>query len=234
MHECNCHEHHHDEEHGNIMDLVLDIKTLIKQHSNAETMHLMLIEGIIYKVNYGVAIDDLRKIAHGYMGNHELALALFRDDFRECKLIATMIDNPHDVTNDQIDEWANDFTNTEIVDQVCLNLLCRSKHALARSFEWCLSMHELTQRAGLTLIAKNATNPKVTYRMLEPYIDTIEDIAQSATGITSNAIAFALYELAQHSPEMSNLVVACASNLSAYDNEYAAKIGGELLIQLGY
>ncbi len=95
------------------------------------------------------------------MGDHELALELFREEIRECKLLATMIDDPELITGEQLDEWANDFTNPEIVEQVCGNLFWRTGYALSRSIEWCLDDDELFQKAGLLIIARKASDPNV-------------------------------------------------------------------------
>lgn len=222
--------HSHNHEEVSVLDKVLDIKVLIKQKSNPKTVERMLSEGYLYKVNYGVSIDDLRLIAKNYMNDHELALALYQDDFRECKIIATLIDNPLAITNEQFDNWAADFNNTEIIDMACSNALCKSKFALVRSLEWCIGDNELFQRAGLILIGKNAASPAIGAYMLEPYVEIIEGIAESATSITRDAMAFALREFAKNSPEMQHRVDECAVKLSTYKNEVAAKVAADLLL----
>lgn len=213
-----------------MFDTILDIKVLIKQKSNPETVEQMLRDGFLYKVNFGVSIDDLRQIAHEHLNDHQLAIALFRDDFRECKIIASLIDNPLAVTNEQIEEWAADFTNTEIIDEVCGNLFSKSKFALVRSLEWCIGNNELLQRAGLILIGRNADSPALEPYMLEPYIEIIEDIAETATEISCDAIEYALKQMAANGQEMQHKVDECAVKLSSYSNKLAAQVGAKLIL----
>ena len=108
------------------LEKVLELKAKVKHLMNAEVADAMRREGIIYKVNYGVSIPELKALAKPYLGDHELALELFREEIRECKLLATMIDDPELITGEQLDEWANDFTNPEIVEKVCGNLFWKT------------------------------------------------------------------------------------------------------------
>ena len=70
------------------LEKILEIKTQIRHRMNGEVADNMRREGLIYKVNYGVSIPELQQIAKGFKGDHELALELFNDEIRECKIIA--------------------------------------------------------------------------------------------------------------------------------------------------
>ena len=130
----------------------MDIIAQIKQRMNGAVVESMRESGIVYKVNYGVTIPELQQIAQPYKGNHDLAIQLFEQDIRECKIIATMIDDPAQVTGDQIDNWCEDFDNVEIVEQVCSNLFWKSDFALPRSYEWCIEDDDLMKKAGLLIV----------------------------------------------------------------------------------
>jgi 3-methyladenine DNA glycosylase AlkD len=214
------------------LEKVLELKAKVKHLMNAEVSDAMRREGIIYKVNYGVPIPELKALAKPYFGDHELALELFREDIRECKLLASMIDDPELVTGEQLDEWADEFTNPEIVEQVCGNLFCKTEYALSRSIEWCLDDDELFQKAGLLIIARKASDPNVGVNLLQPYIGVIENMADTMTDTILSSMSFALREIAKRSPELCRMVLSAAQRMTQLDNELAAWLGNELIYEL--
>ena len=148
------------------LEKVLEIKSQIIHRASGEVAENMRMAGIIYKVNYGVPIPELKELAKPYKGDHDLALELYAEDIRECKILASLIADPERLTGEQIDEWAAEFTNPEIVEQVCGNLFWKSEFALSRSIEWCLSNDELLRKAGLLIIALKASDTAIKESLL--------------------------------------------------------------------
>ena len=73
--------------------------------------------GITPEQTYGVKIPYLRAIAKEYRKNHELALALWKINNRESRILATMIDDPKQLSEDQMEAWAMEFDYWEICGQ---------------------------------------------------------------------------------------------------------------------
>ena len=67
-------------------------------------------------------------IAEGYEKNHDLAQALWKENIRECKIMAAML-QPIDTFYPEIaDIWVEDIQNIEIAELTCMNLffsICR-------------------------------------------------------------------------------------------------------------
>lgn len=214
------------------LEKVLEIKSQVMHRANGKVAENMRMAGIIYKVNYGVSIPELKELAKPYKGDHDLALELYADDTRECKILASMIADPESLTGEQIDEWAAEFTNPEIVEQVCGNLFWKSEFALSRSIEWFLSHDELLRKAGLLIIARKASDNAIKESLLEPYIGIIENMAEDMTDLTQSAARFALREIAKRSPMLAAMVSKVASRMTESENELAAWVGNELLFEL--
>lgn len=210
-------------------DTMVELKGRLRELANPQTAEQMLREGYLYKVNLGVSPDALRPLAQPHANNHELALMLYRDDMRECKLLAALVDTPLAVTDAQMDEWARDFNNPEIIDFVCLNLFGMSRLALARSYEWCISDNELLQRAGLMMFGYNAASSAVETVVLEPYIGIVEDIAETASELMRGAMVYALRQMSEHSNHLREQVRQCAQRLVAAKNPIAQSVGKELI-----
>jgi 3-methyladenine DNA glycosylase AlkD len=210
---------------------VLDIIVQIKKHQNGAVVDSMQELGIIYKVNYGVTIPELKQIAQPYKGNHELAIRLFTEDIRECKIIASMIDEPNQVTGEQIDNWSDEFLNIEIVEQVCSNLFWKSDFALPRSFEWCLEDDYLFQKAGLLVAGHRASDKSIKDSIFEPYIGIIENIVETDDELISNSAMFTLREIGKRSDSLKNKVLQVAEKMSESDFSIAAWIGSQLIFE---
>lgn len=210
----------------------IDIIAQIKQRMNGAVVESMRESGIIYKVSYGVTIPELKEIALPYKGNHDLAIQLFEQDIRECKIIASLIDDPTQVTGDQIDKWCEDFNNIEIVEQVCNNLLWKSDFALPRSYEWCLDDDELMKKAGLLIIGHRAADTTIKDSIFEPYIRIVEELAETEDEIVSNSAIYALRQIAKRSEELNKKVKQAAVRMSESGFGIANWIGNQLLFEL--
>jgi 3-methyladenine DNA glycosylase AlkD len=205
----------------------------IKSRRSGPTSDSLTQFGIEYKVNYGVPITELRKIAEPYIGNHPLALELFKQDIRECKIIASIIDDPTQITGEQIDEWAQSFTNIEIVEQVCSNVLWKADCALSRSIQWCLSEDNLLIKAGLLVAAHSATNLQVKDVVFEPYLEIISSLNEDLFANNKNNIEFALRQIANRNQAFRAKVIELAVSLSNANDQHRAWVGDQLLFEFG-
>lgn len=211
---------------------IKEIVERVKQHMSGTVAQSMENLGVSYKLNYGVNISELREIAKDYLGDHELALALFQEDIRECKILASMIDDPEKVTGEQIDNWAQSFSNVELVEQVCSNLFWKSDYALSRSIEWSLSNDELMQRAGLIIAAHSAFNADIKDSVFEPYLEIINNFDDNEIATNKNSIAFALRSFAKRNDNFKENVLSLANTLAESEDVHRAWIGGQLLFEL--
>ncbi len=215
-----------------LQETITEIINDIKRLSNGELVRFLGQSNILYSIAYGVTIPELRKIAKPHYGNHQLALELYEQDIRECKIIASMIDDPALVTGEQIDTWAQNFTNHEIVEQVCSNLFWKSEYALSRSIEWCLSGDELLQKAGFIIAAKAASITEINDVVFEPYIEIIENLDDLLISQNKTTVDFALRQIALRCDFLSQKVIDVARQMSESDNEHRAWIGNQLLFEL--
>lgn len=210
----------------------IEIIAKVKQRMNGAVVESMREAGIIYKVSYGVTIPELVQIAQPYQGNHDLAIRLFEEDIRECKIIASMIDDPTKVTGEQIDNWSDEFNNEEIVEQTCINLFWKSDFAMPRSFEWCLGEDDLMKKAGLLIAGHRASDKTLNDSIFEPYIGVVENLAETEDEIMSNSAIYALREIAKRSEMLKEKVLQAAERMSTSDFGIAAWIGNQLLFEL--
>jgi 3-methyladenine DNA glycosylase AlkD len=122
--------------------------------------------GINTRKAYGVSIPHLRSLAREIGKNHELAQELWTSQIHEARILASMIDDPLLVTDNQMEEWVEDFDSWDLCDQCCGNLFNYTKMAYAKAVAWSEREEEFVRRAGYALMAyiavhdKQATNKK--------------------------------------------------------------------------
>lgn len=108
----------------------------------------------------GVGLPTLRSLAKRIGRDHGLALALWQTGIREARILATLIDDSEQVTEDQMERWAETFDSWEICDQCCQNLFADTRLALAKAVAWTRRSEEFVKRAGFVLVAVRAVHDK--------------------------------------------------------------------------
>ena len=96
----------------------------------------------------GTSVPALRAMAKQLGRDHELAVELWASGIHEARLLATMVDDPALVTDDQMEAWASDFDSWDIVDQCCSNLFSRTALAWTKVEQWTGREEEFVKRAG--------------------------------------------------------------------------------------
>lgn len=104
-----------------------DIKTQLRLSMNGAVSQSMREKGLAYKLNFGVELPRIKSIAAAYEKDHALAQALWKEDIRECKILAGLL-QPVDTFYPEIaDIWVDTMPNNEIAELTSMNLssICR-------------------------------------------------------------------------------------------------------------
>ncbi|MEM2110004.1 MAG: DNA alkylation repair protein [Candidatus Odinarchaeota archaeon] len=130
-----------------------EILRRLKLLSNPKAVEGMARFGINPENTYGVSIPNLRKIAKEIGKNHSLAQQLWSSGIHEARILASMIDEPDQVTEKQMELWINDFNSWDVCDQCCMNLFSKTSIAWEKAVEWAKREKEFEKRAGFALMA---------------------------------------------------------------------------------
>lgn len=130
------------------------IRTDLRLSMNGVVSQSMREKGMDYKLNFGVDIPRLRKIAQRYQANSELASALWKQETRELKILATLLFPADDFDAEKAEEWAKEIPNQEIREQVCMNLFQKLSYADKLVKNWTNSTDEETRTTGYWLYAR--------------------------------------------------------------------------------
>lgn len=189
--------------------------------------------GIDNQSALGIPLPELRKIAKGIKTNHDLALALWKINIHEAKLLASMIADPKQFTEPQADEWVHDFYSWDICDQVCGDLLDRTNFALNKAIEYTNSTEEFVKRAGFVLIAAFAVhNKKAPDDAFLAFFPIMEREAWDNRNFVKKAVNWALRQVGKRNSTLRFHAIATAQRILLQNTKSARWIATDALNEL--
>jgi len=175
----------------------------------------------------GVSMANLQKIAKRLGRDHDLAAALWETGVYEARMLASLVDDPAQVTPAQMDAWRADFDNWAIVDTVCFKLFDQSPHAFAKIEAWAGLNDEFGRRAAFALLACLALHHKGDDD--RPYLEGLALIERAATddrNFVKKAVNWALRAIGlRDSPMLKAAALDTARRLAASPEPSARWIG---------
>ena len=133
---------------------VKEIKQSFRQMMDGAVAKSMRDKGADYKLNWGATLPRLREKADELGPNYDLAIALFKENVRECKILATMIMPPNEVLPEVIDIWMEQITTQEIAEQAAFNLFQYLPYAPAKAYTWMAYDKPLYQLCGFHILSR--------------------------------------------------------------------------------
>lgn len=168
--------------------ILLDIKKRLRLRMNGEVSASMRQFGLPYKLNYGLDALSLRELGTIYQPDVELAETLWQEPSRECRILATMLYPKQAFTMELADQWLNGCQTTELLEQLCFNLLQHLTFAGELAGRWANDPGEARRSAGYLLLLR---------LLLSKRIETLEDtlLEQARTDCQSQHQALRLHAL---------------------------------------
>ena len=139
---------------SDIRDQVKEIKQSFRQMMDGSVSKSMRDKGIDYKLNWGATLPRLREKADELGPNYDLAIALWKENVRECKILATMIMPPDKVLPEVIDIWMEQISSQEIAEQAAFNLFQYLPYAPEKAYTWMASDKPLYQLCGFHILSR--------------------------------------------------------------------------------
>ena len=138
----------------NVKEKLKKIKQSFRLMMNGPASQSMREKGLNYKINWGVPIPSLKQMAKEYGKDYDLAIELFKEDIRECKILATMIMPPEKFLPEIADIWMEQTISYEIAEQLAFNLMQYVDYAPVIAFEWIASDKPLYKLTGYHLLSR--------------------------------------------------------------------------------
>ena len=137
-----------------IQDTIREIKSKFRLFMNGMVSQSMREKGLDYKLNFGIELPRLREIAARYEKNHEVAQALWKENIRECKILAGMLQPVETFYPEIADIWVEDMRYPEIAELTCMSLFQYLPYASEVVFPWIADEREYFQLCGYLLMTR--------------------------------------------------------------------------------
>lgn len=177
-----------DMEANDLHEQIRKIKTELRLSMNGVASAYMRENGISYRLNFGVELPRLQMLASTLPHSHELAQALWKENIRECRLLAAMLQPVETFFPELADLWMEDMPNVEIVQHTTQHLFCRLPYASAKAFQWIADERELYQVCGYLILARLFMQGKTLNEQSEhEFLDQAQTALRSTPEIRRSA-----------------------------------------------
>ena len=137
---------------------VKDIKQSFRQQMDGAVAQSMRQKGVDYSLNWGVTLPRLQQMAGEIKSEatelYDLAIALWKENVRECKILATMLMPADEILPEVVDIWMEQTKTVELAEQAAFNLYQHLPFAAEKAFLWLASPDDLPQICGYHVLSR--------------------------------------------------------------------------------
>ncbi len=133
---------------------VKEIKQSFRLLMNGVSSHSMREKGLDYHLNWGVSLPHLQEMASEYGKDYDLAIALWKEDIRECKILATLVMPAEQMPTEVAEIWMEQIRSQEMAEMCALYVFQYLDAAPMLAFRWIASERDLEQICGCHVLAR--------------------------------------------------------------------------------
>lgn len=216
-----------------------EIVDYLKSLVNKKNIEGMARFGINPQGTLGIPIPKLRELAKKIKKkttsdkNHQLANKLWQTKIHEARLLAIFIDDYKLVTEEQMDEWVEDFDSWDIVDQCCSNLFDKTPFVLKKINQWASRKEEFVRRTAFVLMATSAVHNKtMTDKEFEKFFPLIIKYSTDDRNFVKKAVNWALRQIGKRNVYLNKRAIFIATKILSNKNKTARWVGNNALNEL--
>ena len=205
----------------------------LKSYYKPENVEGMARFGIVSKKVYGVPTPALRKLAREIGKDHQLAQRLWTTGILDARALAALIDDPAQVTEEQMEAWVRDFDNWATCDVCCSNLFDRTPFAHRKAAEWSKRDEEYVKRAGFALMAALAVHDKkASEAQFARFLKIIEREAADDRNFVRKAVNWALRQIGKRNLALNRKATQTAERIRSAGSRAGRWIAADALREL--
>lgn len=215
------------------MTSVDEVLQQLEQKASPDARQGMARFGMTVDQRLGVSVPDMRRLAKAIGRDHDLALALWATGVAEARIVATMIADPGQMSEAQMDDWVRDIDSWDVCDQACMNLFEKTPFAWQKIHDWSKRDEEFVKRAGYALLACLAWHDKQAAD--ERFVQLMPIIVQGATddrNFVKKAVNWALRNVGKRNRHLNAVAIETAQEIQQIDAKPARWIARDALREL--
>jgi len=160
--------------HQKIQLQLKEIKQSFRQMMDGAVAQSMRDKGLNYHLNWGATLPRLREKAEELGKSYDLAIALWKENVRECKILATMVMPANKILPEVVDIWMEQIPSQEMAEQLAFNLWQYLPYAPEKAYQWIASEKEYDQLCGFHVLSRLFMNgQEPNERGINEFIDQL-------------------------------------------------------------
>ena len=137
-----------------IKEQIKEIKQSFRLMMDGMVAASMRNKGVDYKLNWGATLPRLKSKAEEIGQNYDLAIALWKENVRECKILASLLMPIDQMPAEVADIWVDQMPTAEIAQTCSMFLLSREPWAPQLAFQWIAADSPMRQLCGFLILAR--------------------------------------------------------------------------------
>lgn len=155
---------------------IQEIKSRLRLEMNGVASKSMRDSGMAYGLNFGVGLQALKEIAGETVPDGSLAIALWKENIRECKMLAALLYPVQEFQPDLADLWVQEIQWPDLAQVCSMYLFSRMNQASVTAFRWIASDAEMVRYCGFLTISHLLRQGR---EMSPSYVSELKDQAQT-------------------------------------------------------
>lgn len=205
----------------------------LQSKARPEQLKGMAKYGMRVEQRLGVSVPDIRQLAKEIGRDHKLALDLWETGIAEARILAAMVDEPGELTEEQMEDWVKGINSWDVCDQVCMNLFEKNELAWKKIIDWSEREEEFVRRTAFSLIACLAWHDKKASD--EKFVELLPVIVRGATderNFVKKAVNWALRNIGKRNLSLNRATTDAAKEIQRLNSKTARWIASDALREL--
>lgn len=133
-----------------------EVMLYLKEHGNEQTKKIYMSHGAKEPL-YGIKLGDLKDLKKKIKTDHKLALELYKTGNSDAMYLAGLIEDPKEVTIEQLDEWIKDAYWNMLSERCVAVVAAKTSFGFEIARKWLSSKDEETVCAGYAVYSTLCT-----------------------------------------------------------------------------
>lgn len=224
-----------NEDMESIHETIKGIKAKFRLFMNGVVAQSLRDKGLGYKLIFGIEYPRIKEIASEYQPDHDLAQALWKEDIRECKIMAGLLQPVDTFCPEIADIWIEGMRYPEEAEYAVMNLFRRLPYASEAVFRWMADEREYFQLCGYLLMARLLMKGmKLNKRAEAEFFDQAFTAIEGGTPRVRRAASSALCKFALQSRTQAKRLARQLDALRKCPNEEIRSVAEEIKNEIEY
>lgn len=137
-----------------VNEKIKEIKQSFRLFMDGAVAQSMRNKGVNYHLNWGIPLTRLKEMALPLGKDYDLAVALWKENVRECKILATFVMPADEMLPELADLWMEETPSQELVEIASFNLYQHLPAAPQLAYRWIASENDFYQIGGYQVLAR--------------------------------------------------------------------------------